>query len=65
MIPKKSLTQKIKEEELDKLGKVENVSQVERRKREEKCKRLKEDEKQKLKDFIFGKSDFNPLAGDK
>lgn len=63
-IPKKSLDQRIKEEELNVVEKAErsiNLSIDKRRAKAEKCKRLKSEEKQQLLDFVFGKSTINPL----
>lgn len=52
---------------LNEIQSTENITKFisDRKLKEEKCKKLKEDEKQQLKDFIFRKSDYNPLEKDK
>ena len=62
--PKKSLSQKVNEEREDKYYKADEAGIKKDLKRKEKVqvvKNMNENEKVKLMDFIFGKSNENPL----
>ena len=64
-IPKKSLNEKINNEREDKYYKADEAGIKKDLKRKEKVqvvKNMNENEKVKLMDYIFGKSNENPLA---
>ena len=58
------MTKKYGAAELLKIGRAENVTKsIEARKNKiEQCRNLKKEEKAQLLDFVFGKTDINPLA---
>ena len=60
-IPRKSLTQVIKEEELDVIGRAELKGANRENEKAEAVKKMTREQKDQLLDFIFGVSEYNPL----